>query len=137
MEPALHPPDPASRSAPFPDDGQFAEQGRCDPDGVETQYVPGRIDPFQIGEVHFSELQDGAPRLRQVAVKSRRRDAEAVRYVFDSDFRIAQQSLCRSQVFGGEGRRAPAETAASFRRVQAGAGALADDAALELGQSRS
>jgi len=69
-----------------------------------------------------------------VAVEGGRRDAEAARYVFDSDFTIAQQGLRRSQVFGGEGRGAPAETAASFRCVQAGPSALADHAALELGE---
>jgi hypothetical protein len=69
-----------------------------------------------------------------VAVGRRRRDAQAPRHLFDGDFRIAQHRLGGSQVFRVERRRPAAEPAADLRRIEAGAGPLADDAALELRQ---
>ena len=71
-----------------------------------------------------------------MAVEGRGRHAQALGDLDHGDLGIEQQSLGRGQVLGLEGRGPATSTATRPCCLQAGQGALADDAALELGQGR-
>ena len=71
-----------------------------------------------------------------MAVEGRGRHTQALGDLDHDDLGIEQQSLGRGQILGLEGR-GPATSAATCPcRLQAGQSALANDAALELGQGR-
>lgn len=64
------------------------------------------------------------------------RHPEALGHRFDGDLRAPQQRPSRRQILGRERRGTPADAALVARRLKSGAGALANNGALELGQAR-
>ena len=69
-----------------------------------------------------------------MAIERRQRDREALRRLFDGDFWITQQGFGDGEVLGRKRGRPTPYPAPRSGRIEPGAGALAEHAALELGE---